>query len=202
MKKSLNQAQAGLEAFLADPTVSVAAKEIIEREYPPGTALFETFVVHSYLVAKLACELARSSGADVTFVYEAAWLHDIGIKYTDAPGINCVGSEPYLRHGVIGRALCDEAGLPRHGLVCERHVGTGLSAQEIERDGLPLPIRDMLCESLEEKVVCYADLFYSKSSAERFTFERVIERIDRHGPGSRARFEEMRALFRVDEERL
>jgi len=60
--------------------------------------------------------------------------------------------------------LLRAAGLPRHALVCERHIGVGLSVADIDRQQLPLPRRDMLPVSLEEQIVAYADLFFSKSA--------------------------------------
>ena len=183
------------QGLLDDPTVQAAVKEILKREYPPDTELFPIFIEHSHAVACKAFELARRCGAEAAFVWEAAWLHDIGIKYTHAPGIACRGTEHYLRHGVIGREICDRAGLPKHGLVCERHVGTGLAATEIAEQNLPLPHRDMLCQTLEERVVCYADQFFSKSQTKPRPQEEVEGRVRRHGEGPWARFCEMQAEF-------
>jgi uncharacterized protein len=97
------------------------------------------------------------------FIESAAWLHDIGIYLTNSPGLDCHGSEPYIRHGVLGREILDALGHPRHGLVCERHVGVGISAEDIRRFSLPLPARDMLPMSIEEQIICYADKFFSKN---------------------------------------
>ena len=47
--------------------------------------------------------------------------------------------------------------------MAERHTGTGLTAREIVRQGLPLPHQDFTPESIEEQIVCYADKFYSKT---------------------------------------
>jgi uncharacterized protein len=53
--------------------------------------------------------------------------------------------------------------MPRHGLVCERHVGVGISAEDIRRFDLPLPVRDMRPVTVEEQIICYADKFFSKN---------------------------------------
>lgn len=63
-------------------------------------------------------------------------------------------------------------GLESIARVCERHTGTGLTAENIREQHLPLPEQDFRPETLEEKVICYADKFYSKSHPER---ERTIE---------------------------
>ena len=46
--------------------------------------------------------------------------------------------------------------------MCERHTGVGLTCDDIVRQGLPLPHRDMCPRSLSEQIICFADLFYSK----------------------------------------
>ncbi len=143
---------------------------LLEQHYPPGTLAHRLLLRHSAAVAQLALEVGRHLQAqgeeiDLVFVEQAAWLHDIGILHTRAPEIGCHGLLPYLAHGIKGRDMLETAGWPRHGLVCERHIGIGLSAGEIVARQLPLPARDMLPLSLEEQVVTYADLFFSKTPA-------------------------------------
>lgn len=186
---------AHLQSFLDDERVDERVKRIILKTYPDHDGAFEIWLTHTSAVATKARQLAQSQEADEVFVWEAGWLHDIGIRFTKAPGIGCHGEEPYLRHGVIGAQMCLEAGLPKHALVCERHVGTGLSADEIRRGSLPLPHRDMLCRTLEEEIVCYADQFYSKSSDEALSVEEVRRRVKRHGASQLARFETMHERF-------
>ena len=100
-----------------------------------------------------------------------------------------------MRHGEIGSELCLQAGLPEHSEVCRRHVGTGLTAAEIEAGNLPLLPQDVLCRNLEEKVVCYADQFFSKSSPQPLSLEEVRRRVARHGQQPLRRFEEMHQLL-------
>lgn len=94
-------------------------------------------------------------------------LHDIGIRWCHAPGILCHGTEPYIRHGLIGADLLRKEGFVRHAQVCERHTGTGLTREQIESQQLPLPAQDFTPQELEEQVICYADKFYSKSHPDR-----------------------------------
>lgn len=188
----------GLSELLSDPKIDDRVKQLLTREYPQGDELHRVFISHSFVVTQAALTLARRHKADLVFVEEAAWLHDIGIKYTRAPGIHCQGEEPYLRHGLIGKTLCDELGLTRHGMVCENHVGTGLTAQEIESHGLPLPRRDMLPQSKEERLICYADKFFSKSGPGcmlPLPVEEVSRRTERHGDDSLNRFVALREEF-------
>ncbi|MBO4723057.1 MAG: HD domain-containing protein [Muribaculaceae bacterium] len=174
---------------------------IIYRFYEPGSDLCDLLIKHSTQVAELSKQFSQRLidnhvPVDIDFVEEAAMLHDIGIIHTDAPGIYCHGNEPYIRHGVLGRAMLDEIGLFRHAMVCERHTGTGLSLRDIEARDLPLPHRDLLPLSIEEKIVCYADKFFSKSHPDAPRSVEVARgKLLKFGEETIARFDEMRALF-------
>jgi uncharacterized protein len=144
----------------------VKPEELIREHYDPAGKAYGVLMRHAEQVARKALAVAeriQAPGADLAFVESAALLHDIGIFLTHAPLFGCTGTRPYLCHGVLGRELLDKAGLPRHALVCERHVGVGLSREEIEKNRLPLPSRDMRPVSLEEQIVCFADKFFSKN---------------------------------------
>lgn len=138
---------------------------LLEKYYPPDGAAYRILLDHSERVAAKARAIARTLGADADFVHEAALLHDIGILHTAAPDLGCSGDLPYLCHGIKGRELLEAEGLPHHAMVCERHIGVGLTADEIAAQQLPLPHRDMLPVTLEEQIVAYADLFFSKNPA-------------------------------------
>lgn len=180
---------------------------IIEEYYTPATSLYETLVVHSQQVADLAVRLAvryndlhpAIDPLDLDFVREAAMLHDIGICRTDAPGIHCHGTEPYICHGILGAAMLREHDLPRHAQVCERHTGAGLSLDDIVSQNLPLPHRQMLPVTLEEKVICYADKFFSKThlGEDARTIDRVRHSLAKFGPATLDRFQQLTALFGI-----
>ena len=114
-------------------------------------------------------------GADAAFVEEAAMLHDIGIFLTDADAIHCFGKYHYLCHGYLGADLLRKEGLPRHALVAERHTGTGLTLKQILERDLPVPHRDMVPVSVEEKIICFADKFYSKTRPQE---EKTVEQAE------------------------
>ena len=68
--------------------------ELIDKYYSDNAPLREILLTHSRSVADMALDVARRHpelGADETFLYEAAMLHDIGVFLTDAPGIQCFG---------------------------------------------------------------------------------------------------------------
>ena len=103
-------------------------------------------------------------------------LHDIGIFKCDAAGIQCFGTEPYICHGRIGAELLRSEGFPLHARVCERHTGAGITKAQIIAQNLPLPQQDFLPETMEEKVICYADKFFSKTHIDR---EKTIEQAEK-----------------------
>lgn len=185
--------------FYPNHTITqVIPEEIISHYYEPGP-LLEILLVHSRLVADKALECARSRnlGVDLQFVEEAAMLHDIGIFRCNAPDIECHGTLPYICHGVEGRRILEDEGLPRHALVCERHTGSGLTKAEIVSRHLPLPHRDMTPQTTEEKLICYADKFYSKSGDIRAEkpLARAIASAARFGRDSLTRFLKLHQQF-------
>jgi len=134
---------------------------------------------HGRAVAGLALKVCRAVGLaedDCRFVAEAALLHDIGVCRIQAPRLGLECGFPYIMHGIIGREILELEGLPRHAMVCERHIGVGLTVEDIVRQGLPLPQRDMSPVSIAERIVCFADLFYSKSPG-RITQQKSPEQV-------------------------
>jgi uncharacterized protein len=144
---------------------------------------FKIVFKHSRHVADLALEVAVKlslSESEKQFIEEAAMLHDIGVCQVHAPSLGLHGRHPYIMHGVLGRAILEEEGYPLHALICERHTGVGLTCEDIIRQNLPLPHRDMCPQSIAEKIICFADLFYSKnpgSLGERKSVEKVRRKL-------------------------
>lgn len=148
---------------------------VIHKYYPEDNALRRLLLHHSRQVAERALLVAEKHpelGLDKSLLRAGAMLHDVGIFLTDAPGIHCHGTEPYLLHGYLGAQLMRAEGLETIARICERHTGTGLTMERIRERGLSLPEGIYTPATLEEQVVCYADKFYSKSHPER---ERTIE---------------------------
>lgn len=173
--------------------------KIIEKHYSRGSELYNLLVEHSKQVADLAMDIIKKNRhltINQDFVYEAAMLHDIGIFKTHAPSIHCNGDMPYICHGYLGREILEAEGLPQHALVCEHHTGSGLTLDEIITQNLPLPQREMLPTTIEEKLVCYADKFFSKSRiAPAKPIEKVQAEMARFGEASLNRFNELTTLF-------
>ena len=177
--------------------------DLLAKYFGCGSTAWFVVSEHSRLVADKALAVARSlgpCGLDLRFIEEAALLHDIGVCRTNAPGIGCAGDAPYILHGIIGREILEAEGLPRHALVCERHIGVGLTKEDILRQQLPLPLRDMVPLTREEEIICFADLFFSKKTGKLHrekTVERVKEGLRLHGEHKVAIFDRWCAEFGV-----
>ena len=172
---------------------------VIDKYYPEDDELRHILITHSQSVARRALQIVSSHPElhlDAQFVEEAAMLHDIGIYLTDAPGIMCFGSQPYICHGRLGAELMRREGFERHARVCERHTGAGITCQQIESQNLPLPHQDFLPETMEEKVICYADKFYSKSKPDHVrTVLETAQSLEKFGHAGVVKFLEWAKQF-------
>ncbi|MDY0360841.1 MAG: HD domain-containing protein [Desulforegulaceae bacterium] len=139
--------------------------KIIDKYYQNNEKAKQVLLIHSRLVAEKALKIASnlSEKTDKDLLFEGSMLHDIGMIYTHAPDIGCNGNHPYICHGILGKKMLEEEGLPKHALICERHTGTGITREEIIEKKLPLPLKDMIPVTLEEQIICYADKFFSKN---------------------------------------
>lgn len=172
---------------------------IIDKFYPEENELKHILLDHSRSVSEKALEIAHRHPElqlDIPFLGEAAMLHDVGIFLTAAPGIFCFGDKPYICHGYLGADLMRAEGYPRHALVCERHTGAGLSLEEIIRQQLPVPHREMVPVSLEEQVICFADKFFSKTKlGKEKSVEKARKSLERYGEEGLQRFDRWCELF-------
>ena len=184
-------------------------KEIIGKYYPSDDNLRRLLLHHSRQVAERVEKIVRRHPeweVDSSFLEDAAMLHDVGIFRCDAPGIHCHGNAPYLHHGILGAEIlrheaesADASLRPRYeqlARVCERHTGTGLTAEQLEILDIHVASPDLMPETLEEQIVCYADKFYSKSHPERErTIEQTIESLRKFGEDGVLKFCEWARRF-------
>lgn len=173
--------------------------KIIYKYYPEDNGLRRLLIRHSRDVADKALAIADRHpelSLDRELLEAGAMLHDIGIFMTYAPGILCLGKDPYIRHGYDGAELMRHEGYPQLARICERHTGTGLTRAQIEEQRLPLPDMDFQPETLEEQVICYADKFFSKSHPERVrTVEQAAKSLEKFGEEGVAKFRKWADMF-------
>ncbi len=169
--------------------------EIIDKYYADAPELRQVLLTHSGQVRDRALRIVdahKEWDVDRQFVSEAAMLHDIGIFYCYAPGIRCTGDRPYIEHGYLGAELLRKEGYPRHALVAERHTGSGITMDQVIREDLPIPVKDYLPVSLEERIICYADKFYSKSHlGEEVALSKIRHNIWKYGHDAILRWERL-----------
>ena len=107
-------------------------------------------VEHCLQVTGVAMRLAeafreRGFDVDLALVEAGTLLHDLGRSRTHG-----------IRHGAVGGELARGMGLPEPLVrVIERHIGAGIPDEEAEELGFPRG--NYVPESLEEKIVAYAD---------------------------------------------
>ncbi len=107
-------------------------------------------VEHCARVSHFAVQIAKSCrkkgiDANVEIVRIGALLHDIGRARTHT-----------VDHGIIGAQIARELRLPNSLVkIIENHVGTGIDENEARKLGWP--IKSYVPESLEERIVAYAD---------------------------------------------
>lgn len=174
-------------------TIMMDAVKLLQKYIDPDTELYHIVYTHSRSVADKALSIAANHpewSLNPTFLEEAGLLHDIGVFLTKADTIQCFGVYPYICHGYLGREILEKEGFPKHGLVCERHTGTGLTLSEILNRDLPLPHRDLCPVSIEEQLICFADKFFSKTSLNReLTPTEVRSKLEKYGNEGLKRFD-------------
>ena len=125
-------------------------------------------IEHCKTVSQLAVKIAKKLknngfNVDLRLVEIGALLHDIGRSKTHT-----------VHHAIIGANIAREAGLPEAIIrIIERHVGGGITSQEARKLGWP--VRDYVPETLEEKIVCYADKLIEGNR--QVPIERTIEKL-------------------------
>lgn len=178
--------------------------EAIIAKYCAGNEeLKHILLTHSRQVADRALailqmhpEWIESGEVDPVFVEEAAMLHDIGVVLCDAPRIHCMGTHAYIEHGYLGAEILRQEGLSKHASVAERHTGTGITIEQIEREQLPIPMQDYTPRTLEERLICYADKFYSKTKlGEDKPMSKIRQHMWKYGSDAVLRFDELQQQF-------
>ena len=173
--------------------------EIIDKYYASDNDLRRLLLVHSWQVATKALKCASKHSElniDKVLVLRGALLHDIGIFETHAPSIFCNGTKHYLMHGFIGAKMLRNLGLEAEARICERHTGAGLSKEAVIQAGIDVPPHDYFPETLEEKLICYADKFYSKSRPQNeLLFQQAYDSLLKFGVSGAARFAQWHKMF-------
>ncbi len=127
-------------------------------------------IKHCKTVATIATEIAeacqkRGLNVDAKLVRIGALLHDIGRSKTHT-----------VNHVIRGAEIAKSLGLPKPIIsIIERHAGGGISTEEAKRLGWP--IKSYIPQTLEEKIVTYADKLVEVGR--KAPIERSIKKLSR-----------------------
>ncbi len=142
---------------------------------------------HCKRVAELALKIAKNvknKNIDLNAVYIGALLHDIGRAITHDPFLHFIKSGEILRKEGFDEKIVK---------IAERHFSAGLKANEAKKLGLPA--KDYMPETLEEKIVSFADnLVFGDKICSFDDFMKRLDEIDRINP-------ELKWLTEVTKER-
>lgn len=137
----------------------------VHKRYAQNDHLYKLVTEHCQIVAEIAewCVIKNNLDVDIDLLQAGCLLHDIGTyALFDAKGLD--GNEHnYKQHAVFGAALAIEEGFdPRIAEMIRTHVLMGLSKQEIIDNNYGMPQNDYIPQTIEAKILCYADRFHSK----------------------------------------
>jgi uncharacterized protein len=128
----------------------ISEKEAIKllKKYAKSEKDFKNVLNHSKSVQKVALDIGkRIKDIDLDFIKTACLLHDIG-------RFKC---KENVKHGILGGEILRKEKLLEHALVAERHLGAGISEEDIKEQDLNLPLKDYIPISKEEKIITHAD---------------------------------------------
>jgi uncharacterized protein len=154
------------------------------------TGCSTSVIKHSETVTELALEIAqacqkRGLNVNAQLVEIGAILHDIGRSETHT-----------VNHGVAGARIAKSLEIPKPIiLIIKRHVGGGITSREARKLGWPEDV--YIPQTIEEKIVCYADK--RVEGIHRVPVEETIRKLSGRIPASaisriRTLHEEMIAL--------
>lgn len=168
---------------------------LLHEKHAPTREAFELVHTHCEIVWAIAERLVDGSGADAGLVRAGCLLHDVGVyRLYDGGRLD---HARYVRHGVLGHGLLAEEGFAETLCrFCSRHVGVGLTSEDVRRQHLPIPAADYLPETAEERLVMYADKFHTKSDPPAFvTADAYAAGVRRFGADKVTAFAALREEF-------
>ena len=148
----------------------------------------QNVIRHVEAVSDLATEIAKAAvkrgyPVNVRLVEVGALLHDIGRSKTHT-----------VHHAIIGAEIAENLKLPEPVIsIIKKHVGGGITAHDAKKLGWPKDV--YVPQTLEEKIVCYADKLIEGSH--RVPIERTIDKLSQDLPAAT-----IERLWKLHEEML
>lgn len=136
----------------------------LHKKYATDDQLFEGVYNHCQITAQIALDCAKSKQikVDLDLLEAGCLLHDIG-SYIFLSGKE--NRKVYPQHAIFGSAILTEEGTDiRIAEMVKTHVLLGLTKQEIIDMGVVLPYKSFEPQTIEARLLCYADRFSSKGN--------------------------------------
>lgn len=162
----------------------ISTIEEVHKRYAQNDFIFKLIYEHCQIVAEIAawCVQQKNLSVDDDLLRASCLLHDIGTyALFDAKGLD--GNEHnYKQHAVFGAALALEEGFDsKIADNIRTHVLMGLTKKEIIEGNFGMPQKDYLPETIEARLLCYADRFHSKQPIFN-SYDTFLERLEKGLP--------------------
>lgn len=161
--------------------------------------VFQRVFIHCEIINKIALHITEKNALNINLelINSGSLLHDIGAyEFFNKEPFN---EKEYIRHGIVGYNILKDLDFPQELCrIASHHTGVGIQKEEIIRDNLPLPHEDFLADTLEEKIIMYADKFHSKHPQFN-TYESYRNKILKFGLDKMKIFELMAQEFGIPE---
>lgn len=138
----------------------------LHQRYAPNTVVLQLVYEHCQIVAEIAlwCVEHKRLNVNKRILEASCLLHDIGTYALYSENDQSKNDHNYKQHAIFGAALVLEEGFDvRIASAIKTHVLMGLSKKEIVKNGFGMPHKDYLPETIEGRLLCYADRFHSKT---------------------------------------
>lgn len=170
----------------------------LHKKHAPSQAAFDLVFTHCQIIWELAEQLIEKLSLPVNseLVKAGCFLHDVGVYRLYLPDGE-IDHANYIKHGTEGYALLKEEGFSEQlSRFASCHTGVGLTKQEIEEEGLPIPPADYFAETAEEQLVMYVDKFHTKTTPPKFmTADTYAEKQKKFGEEKAERFRQFQREF-------
>lgn len=170
----------------------------LHKKYAASELAYTIIYTHSLIIREIALQIVNRNHLNINtaLVETGALLHDIGAyKLVNAAGV--FNKKEYIKHGIYGYEMLRTENLPEELCrIASHHTGVGITRDEISQKKLPLPLDDYTADSIEEKIIMYADKFHSKTPQFN-TFESYKSYISRFGNEKVKQFEQLASQFGI-----
>jgi uncharacterized protein len=163
-----------VEEKYSENSLTEKQAKLILKKYALDENSYEMVLGHSLRVMKIAVDFAlKVPDVNINLVKTGCILHDIG-RFKFPPR-----TENGILHGVVGAKILSGLGLEKHANIALRHIGVGITKEDIKVQGLPLPLQDYRPKTKEEIIICYADNMDHKGLIrdEDYVVERFVKEL-------------------------